>query len=103
MGACLRGENAADRDLRGGPRRSRALQVTGFAVMTLALCILGVSDTLEGEGGENVFIGFDLFNTFMNLRAGRSRAQRATSARHPFLARSTHRAGPRAERERAHR
>jgi MFS family permease len=45
------------------------LQLVGFAVMTASLCLLGVADGLPG-GGEShlalVFIGFALFNTFMN-------------------------------------
>ena len=45
------------------------LQLTGFAVMTFALCLLGVADGLPG-GGEShlwlVFVAFALFNTFMN-------------------------------------
>jgi Sugar (and other) transporter len=46
------------------------LQVTGFAVMTLALCILGLAESLDGGGDEHlgmVRVGFALFNTFMNL------------------------------------
>jgi Sugar (and other) transporter len=46
------------------------LQVTGFAVMTLALCLLGVSEILQSDGEQRlalVFVGFAFFNTFMNL------------------------------------
>jgi MFS family permease len=46
------------------------LQISGFAVMTVALCILGLSESLDGGGDEHlgmVIVGFALFNTFMNL------------------------------------
>ncbi|MGW1729123.1 MFS transporter [Streptomyces sp. NPDC002306] len=46
------------------------LQLTGFAVMALALCVLAVADQLPGGAGAHlgmVAIGFALFNTFMNL------------------------------------
>jgi hypothetical protein len=46
------------------------LQLTGFAVMTLALCILAVGGQLPGGGEAHigmVIVGFALFNTFMNL------------------------------------
>jgi MFS family permease len=46
------------------------LQITGFAVMAVALCILGISESLDGGGEEHlglVLVGFALFNTFMNL------------------------------------
>jgi MFS family permease len=45
------------------------LQLVGFAVMAVALCMLGVAEGLPG-GDDNlalVLIGFALFNTFMNL------------------------------------
>lgn len=45
------------------------LQVTGFAVMAVALCILATSELLEGGGDSHlamVVVGFVLFNTFMN-------------------------------------
>jgi MFS family permease len=45
------------------------LQITGFAMMTVALCILATSELLDG-GGEShlgmVIVGFALFNFFMN-------------------------------------
>jgi MFS family permease len=45
------------------------LQLTGFAMMAVALCVLAVSELLEG-GGEShipmVVVGFALFNFFMN-------------------------------------
>jgi Sugar (and other) transporter len=44
------------------------LQITGFAVMAVALCILGISESLDGGGEEHlglVLVGFALFNTFM--------------------------------------
>jgi nitrate/nitrite transporter NarK len=45
------------------------LQLIGFAVMIVALCLLGTAEGLPG-GGEShlvlVFIGFAFFNTFMN-------------------------------------
>lgn len=46
------------------------LQLVGFAVMTIALCLLAVADQLPGGGNTHlplVFVGFALFNTFMNL------------------------------------
>ena len=45
------------------------LQVTGFAMMAIALCILAYAEGLPGGGNDNlalVFVGFALFNTFMN-------------------------------------
>jgi MFS family permease len=45
------------------------LQLTGFAGMTIALCILATADMLDGGGEEHigmVVLGFALFNTFMN-------------------------------------
>jgi len=45
------------------------LQLTGFAMMTLALCILGYADGLPGGGEAHiglVIVGFIIFNTFMN-------------------------------------
>jgi MFS family permease len=45
------------------------LQVVGFAVMALALAILGAVEGLPGGGNAHlalVFVGFALFNTFMN-------------------------------------
>jgi MFS family permease len=45
------------------------LQVTGFAVMTIALAMLGTAEGLPGGGGSHlalVIVGFALFNTFMN-------------------------------------
>jgi MFS family permease len=45
------------------------LQVTGFAVMTIALAMLGTAEGLPGGGGSHlalVITGFALFNTFMN-------------------------------------
>lgn len=45
------------------------LQVTGFAVMALALVILGTVEGLPGGGDAHlwaVFLAFALFNTFMN-------------------------------------
>lgn len=45
------------------------LQVTGFAVMAIALVLLGVTELLEGGHDSHlpmVIIGFALFNTFMN-------------------------------------
>ena len=45
------------------------LQVTGFAVMGLALIMLGTVEGLPGGGGAHlavVLIAFALFNTFMN-------------------------------------
>jgi MFS family permease len=45
------------------------LQLLGFAVMTVALCILATAETLDGGGDEHigmVVVGFALFNTFMN-------------------------------------
>jgi MFS family permease len=46
------------------------LQLIGFAVMAVALCLLGWSEALPGGGDDNlalVLIGFALFNTFMNM------------------------------------
>ena len=45
------------------------LQITGFAGMTVALCLLAVSELLPGGADSNlalVLVGFALFNTFMN-------------------------------------
>ncbi|HEY2162042.1 MAG TPA: MFS transporter [Solirubrobacteraceae bacterium] len=45
------------------------LQLTGFAVMAFALCMLGYAEGLPGGGKDNlalVFVAFALFNTFMN-------------------------------------
>jgi MFS family permease len=45
------------------------LQLTGFAVMAGALCLLAVAELLPGGGADNlalVFIAFALFNSFMN-------------------------------------
>ena len=45
------------------------LQITGFAGMTVALCLLAVSELLPGGADSNlalVLLGFALFNTFMN-------------------------------------
>ena len=45
------------------------LQVTGFAVMALALCLLGFAEGLPGGGQAHIaliVVGFILFNTFMN-------------------------------------
>jgi MFS family permease len=45
------------------------LQLTGFAVMAGALCLLALANSLPGGGESNlalVFVGFALFNTFMN-------------------------------------
>ncbi|MDQ1245984.1 MAG: hypothetical protein QG597_351 [Actinomycetota bacterium] len=45
------------------------LQLTGFAVMAVALVVLGIATALPGGGNEHllmVFIGFALFNFFMN-------------------------------------
>jgi MFS family permease len=45
------------------------LQVGGFAIMALALAILGIAEGLPGGGGAHlalVIVGFALFNTFMN-------------------------------------
>jgi MFS family permease len=45
------------------------LQVTGFAMMAIALCMLGLAEGLPGGGASNlplVFVAFALFNTFMN-------------------------------------
>jgi MFS family permease len=45
------------------------LQLVGFAVMAGALCLLAIADGLPGGGNAHlplVFIGFALFNTFMN-------------------------------------
>lgn len=46
------------------------LQLAGFAMMTVALCLLAVAEQLPGGGDAHlplVFVGFALFNTFMNL------------------------------------
>ncbi|MFG2302500.1 MFS transporter [Actinacidiphila glaucinigra] len=46
------------------------LQLAGFAVMAVALCLLAVAESLPGGGDGHpplVFVGFALFNTFMNL------------------------------------
>jgi MFS family permease len=46
------------------------LQLTGFAVMTVALCILAVGEQLAGGDNSHigmVLVGFALFNTFMNM------------------------------------
>jgi MFS family permease len=45
------------------------LQLTGFGMMTIALCVLGVADALPGGGDSHlglVFLGFIFFNFFMN-------------------------------------
>src|SRR5262249_43180114 len=45
------------------------LQITGFAGMAVALCILATTELLHGGGEAHlplVFIGFALFNLFMN-------------------------------------
>jgi MFS family permease len=45
------------------------LQLIGFAVMTVSLCILGLAEGLKGGGDAHlglVVVGFALFNTFMN-------------------------------------
>jgi hypothetical protein len=45
------------------------LQLTGFAMMAVALCVLGVADGLPGGGEAHiglVIAGFVIFNTFMN-------------------------------------
>ncbi|MFL5838663.1 MAG: MFS transporter, partial [Solirubrobacteraceae bacterium] len=45
------------------------LQVAGFAMMTVALALLAVVEGLPGGGDSHlalVFVGFALFNTFMN-------------------------------------
>jgi hypothetical protein len=45
------------------------LQLTGFAMMAVALCLLGVADGLPGGGEAHiglVILGFAIFNTFMN-------------------------------------
>jgi MFS family permease len=45
------------------------LQLTGFAVMALALCILATAEGLDGGGSAHigmVIAGFALFNTFVN-------------------------------------
>jgi MFS family permease len=45
------------------------LQLGGFAVMAVALCILGTAESLEGGGSGHigmVIAGFALFNTFIN-------------------------------------
>jgi nitrate/nitrite transporter NarK len=47
-----------------------ALQLIGFAMMAVALCILAVSDQLPGGAEAHiglVIVGFALFNTFMNM------------------------------------
>ncbi|MFF4899200.1 MFS transporter [Streptomyces sp. NPDC001068] len=46
------------------------LQLTGFAVMAVALCALALADRLPGGADAHlgmVAVGFALFNTFMNL------------------------------------
>ncbi|MER5917756.1 MFS transporter [Streptomyces sp. NPDC001982] len=46
------------------------LQLTGFAVMTFALCVLAVGNQLPGGADAHlgiVVVGFALFNMFMNL------------------------------------
>jgi hypothetical protein len=46
------------------------LQLVGFAMMTLALCLLALSDELPGGSSSHlgvVFIGFAMFNVFMNM------------------------------------
>ncbi|WP_431945099.1 MFS transporter [Actinacidiphila sp. bgisy167] len=46
------------------------LQLAGFAVMAVALCLLAVAESLPGGGDGHlplVLAGFALFNTFMNL------------------------------------
>ncbi|UUN30392.1 MFS transporter [Streptomyces sp. FIT100] len=46
------------------------LQLTGFAVMTGALCLLAATAQLSGGAEAHlvlVFLGFALFNTFMNM------------------------------------
>ncbi|MEU1593284.1 MFS transporter [Streptomyces sp. NPDC005708] len=46
------------------------LQLTGFAVMTIALCVLAVGTQLPGGANAHlalVMVGFGVFNTFMNL------------------------------------
>lgn len=46
------------------------LQLVGFAMMAVALCVLGVADGLPGGGGAHiplVVVGFIIFNTFMNM------------------------------------
>jgi len=45
------------------------LQLTGFAMMAVALCLLGVADGLPGGGEAHiglVVVGFAMFNFFMN-------------------------------------
>lgn len=45
------------------------LQITGFAMMAIALCILAASELLQGGGEAHiplVIVGFALFNFFMN-------------------------------------
>ncbi len=45
------------------------LQVTGFAVMAIGLCMLGYAEGLPGGGKDNLVLvvaGFALLNTFMN-------------------------------------
>jgi MFS family permease len=45
------------------------LQLGGFAVMAVSLCVLAVADGLPGGGDSHlalVFVGFAFFNTFMN-------------------------------------
>lgn len=45
------------------------LQITGFAMMSVALCILAASELLQGGGEAHiplVVVGFALFNFFMN-------------------------------------
>lgn len=46
------------------------LQLVGFAVMTIALCVLAAGSQLPGGAGKHlvlVLLGFGVFNTFMNL------------------------------------
>ena len=46
------------------------LQLGGFALMAAALCLLALADDLPGGGEQHlvlVFLGFAVFNTFMNL------------------------------------
>ncbi len=46
------------------------LQLVGFAMMAVGLCVLSLADGLSGGGGQHlvlVFLGFAVFNTFMNL------------------------------------
>lgn len=46
------------------------LQLLGFAMMVVALCLLAVADQLPGGGNAHLWLvltGFAMFNTFMNL------------------------------------